>query len=429
MRRKSFEELIKAKFAEGEVKTTDAIWREINTALNREAVKNYRTSLTRYKWVAAASILIAVLSFAANFDFPRKNTDKISSNYNALMPSSPGHFRFFEPSTSVHPPSYQSMIPGGMPFTYIDSNYFSGRTTTSGTPQKLTEYFEQTPIAIQPLNKIIPEIQTALVPEEKIDEYRMPQNKIALARDNTKGRFWASIEAGHGNFDLEFKGAEPIYAQPNFETIASSLEKDDFINPSSTITQSGMNEGTLRSFGMDFGVKVGGKWTLESGMQFASISSSGMASVSITDVYSIDNPLLEGTKKSSIAARIHVKENIERQVNFDNTTTFTTVPIKAGYFLVDKKLSLRLNAGLNANYFLDNRIDDPSGQFQSSNKRSSYAAWSFDGLGGLELGYNVISHLNFTLEPNYIQSITPLSSNLTGRSGLLIHTGLRYYIR
>ena len=79
--------------------------------------------------------------------------------------------------------------------------------------------------------------------------------------------------------------------------------------------------------------------------------------------------------------------------------------------------------------FLASSLSDPLGQIQSSEQENIYNEWSFDGLTGFELGYSIFDNFNLTLEPNYRRSITPLSKNLSNRSGFMVQTGFRYTIK
>ena len=95
---------------------------------------------------------------------------------------------------------------------------------------------------------------------------------------------------------------------------------------------------------------------------------------------------------------------------------------------MDRRMSLRLNVGLAANYFMSSQIQGESNVLNGS-INDSFNSWSFDGLGGVEIGYSVFDRFDITLEPNYRQSITPLTDTDATTSRFLVQTGLRYKIQ
>ena len=142
------------------------------------------------------------------------------------------------------------------------------------------------------------------------------------------------------------------------------LDKAVFVNPTSSATQSSMNEGTVTSLGLDFGMNIGKKWTLESGIQYTNVQNQSVASLLILDSYSrtgssqTGSSFVGGTSKggsqigaAAPAREVLVEDEFDHSINMDNSLRFTSIPLKAGYYVVDNKLSLRLNAGLAANYF------------------------------------------------------------------------------
>jgi len=201
-----------------------------------------------------------------------------------------------------------------------------------------------------------------------------------------------------------------------------------------------MNEAIATTVGVDFGVKMGNKWTLESGLAYTAVENTGDATINVLDIYTIDNSeftgdgtLAEAGINPGVSAReasVEVRQNYDHTISLTNRVQFASIPVKAGYQLIDeKKFSFKLNAGVAANYMVDGSISDPSRQILNSTNLSLYNEWSFDGIGGVELGYTLFNKFDFTIAPNYRHSLTPISTTSSSPSRFLIQTGLRYTLK
>lgn len=431
MGRESFERSIQKKFEGQSLGAPKRLWEGIDAKLNEQALNQYQASHKKYRLAVAAAILIALISFAYNSDWHTSDQQLSDSehSFNALRGSGSGYSSFYKPKTSVNNhinyKNYWSKI------VFVDRDQRTAVTVPS-TDEVNGDLYPVTYTPTFELFRKSPSVEQVSLDEVMVSPYYVAQYRSTDGKNDARSdsrTFWAGLEAGTGNFSPEFSGSNPLNTAPNFETIANTLGQNEFVNPSSNATQTDMEDGVVTSFGVDFGMKMGKKWTLESGFQYAQFNNSSTASVNVIDIYTVSNPLLDGDIGSQSARQTQIENEVDHTVDLENTTTFTSIPLKAGYFLVDKKVSLRLNAGITANYFLNNQLNDPTGQLQSSNNNGLYNEWSFDGLTGIELGYSIFNNVNLTFEPNYIQSITPLSSSLINRSGFMVQTGLRYNIR
>jgi len=429
MDQESFESLMKSKMDEGGVRPPKRVWTGISSSLSDAAIVSLQSSHSRYKWVAVAAVFIAVFSFALNIDISNQQQDVsvTPTSFNALLPTAKDHFRFFEvnsnPTESVEDYSRSNIL------------FVREKANDLASAAPIVDVQEEEPVLYElaQVERILPSVDHAEVSDAYVSPYYVAQVRSGTKkREKQEKTFWAGLEAGAGSFNPSFSGTDAITSNVDFGALASNLGEEAFVNPTSTATQNGMNEGIATSLGIDFGVKVGKRWSVESGIQYTSIQNQANASVNIIDAYSVLTSEVGGGAEEGDIAQIRtkqVKESFDQTLNLDNSLSFTSIPIKAGYSLIDSKLSLRLNAGLSANYFLTSRLTDPSGQIQASDQSNAYNVWSFDGLTGFEFGYSISNNFNLTLEPNYRQSITPLSESLNTRSGFMIQTGLRYTIK
>lgn len=413
---------------EGGIKPPRRVWTGISSSLSDNAIALLQSAHSRHKWIAVAAVFIAIFSLALNVDLKKEQSDLIAPvSFNALLPTAQEHFRFFEMRNGPVRPtevSWSSIV-----FVRDNSSQVSPRIPVNEIAIDETPRFA----VAQEVDRIFPSVARASVSDGYVSPYLVAQTRKDVRKNGKQEKsFWAGVEAGAGSFNPSFSGTDAIASSIDFDALADNLGQSGFVNPSSTATQNGMNEGVATSLGLDFGMKVGKRWSIESGIQYTSIQNQANASLNVVDVYVISaGGVGGGVGEGDVASNRtkEIEENFDHTLNLDNRMRFTSVPIKAGYSLVDRKLSLRLNAGLSANYFLTSRLTDPSGQLQAADQSDSYNAWSFDGLTGFEFGYSISNNFNLTLEPNYRRSITPLSESLNTRSGFMIQTGLRYTIK
>ncbi|MEP1094810.1 MAG: hypothetical protein ABJG78_06845 [Cyclobacteriaceae bacterium] len=429
MDQESFESLMKSKMDEGRITPPQRVWTGISSSLSDEAIVSLQSTHNRYKWVAVAAVFIAVFSFALNVDISnQQNVSATPTSFNALLPTDKDHFRF---EANSNPTQLVEDYRSGSNILFVRENKDD---LASALPiVEMEDQAELVTYELAQVEKILPPVSHAEVSDGYVSPYYVAQVRSGTQkRGKQEKTFWAGLEAGAGSFNPSFSGTDAISTDVDFGTLASNLGQKEFVNPTSTAAQNGMNEGVATSLGIDFGVKVGKRWSVESGIQYTSIQNQANASVNIIDTYSVLTSEVgggEGEGDVSPVRTKQVEENFDQTLNLDNSLSFTSIPIKAGYSIIDSKLSLRLNAGLSANYFLTSRLTDPSGQIQTSDQSDAYNVWSFDGLTGFEFGYSISNNFNLTLEPNYRQSITPLSESLSTRSGFMIQTGLRYTIK
>lgn len=427
MDQESFESLVKSKMDAGGVKPPKNVWSGISSSLNDQAITSLQTSHAKYKWVAAAAVIIATVSVAFNIEFTKPEVRMTAGSYNALLPTEADHFRFYEATNEPVKPVQSRALWSNILFVKEKEQPM---IVANNVPSETENFI----VPANEVEKISPSVLHADVADGSVSRYYVAQNRVSNSKTdkNNERTFWAGVEAGAGSFNPSFTGTDPISANVNFDALASSLGQGSFVNPSSTATQQGMNEGVATSLGLDFGMKMGKRWALESGIQYTNVQSQSNAVLNVIDSYVINvSQAAPGSPESGEAVNrtTVVEENYDQSINLDNNIRFTSIPLMAGYYLVDNKLSLKLNAGLSANYFLASSLTDPTGQLSNADQTDVYNEWSFDGLTGFEFGYDISNNFNLTLEPNYRRSITPLSESLNTRSGFMIQTGLKYTIK
>lgn len=430
MGRGSFEDIVSKKFQGVEPEISDGVWGNIENSLNSDLVAKYQASKGWYRWLTAAAILIAISSFAIHYTGINNYKDSVSGGtYNALLSDG---FKFKSNARENF---------------NISSNAFNWRPIVvaqrtlsqnqKGDDSDLENIYldDANQVAIVHLDKKSPTIELANE-DHNVAVYHSVLGRTTI-RKQSKNKFWAGVEAGAGKYSPSFSGTNSITNSVASSNVASALGANDFVNPSTSATQNSMNEGVATSLGFDFGLKLGKKWTLESGLAYTNINNSSTASINVLDNFTTkdkanvgvgtqelkDTPIISGERT------INETSSIQSEIDLNNNVQFASMPLKAGYYLLDSKFSLRLNAGFSANYLIENSLSDPSNEIVRSSQVGLYNDWSFDGIGGIEFGYTLFNKVDLTIEPNYRHSITPLSNSINTPSQFVIQTGFRYTLK
>lgn len=434
MDQETFEDRIRNKFEGQTKKAPQGTWSNIENALNADLVAKYESQHAVYKWMAVAAVFVAVFFLSVlYFLFAGNETSSQEfQSYNALLSSDWSANNYFGNSFS----SFNSK---DLTFNKITSNPSSA---SSDFIAVINENERETNHKEFQVRRKTPTLELAVVSSE-IYWYRAagPGLYSKSSNGSVEKKMWAGVEAGAGTFNSNLSGSNVLANSLNPSGIAAAIGTEGFVNPTTNISPS-MDEGLSTSIGIDFGMQLGRKWTLESGLAYTRMNNSGSASINVLDVFTIDSRELGGENPASInqdpssvspsGARetvVEVEENYDHEVELNNNVQLASIPLKAGYYVVDKKFSLRVNAGVAANYLINGNVSDPSKQVLNSDNLNLYNDWSFDGVGGLELGYSIFNNFDFTIEPNYRYAITPISNSSSNPTRFVLQTGLRYKLK
>lgn len=126
------------------------------------------------------------------------------------------------------------------------------------------------------------------------------------------------------------------------------------------------------------------------------------------------NYLTQSVGYSSNQAQVYFadlssQKNVSSAANFtssyDRTSVneFVSIPLQAGYQLVQRKFGLQFNTGVASDIFLRNSLVDPSGiratDTQTAGENSIYQNINWTGLLSTEFSYKISSHYRFSLVP------------------------------
>ncbi len=462
-------------FENAELTPSPQVWDKLDAHLANTANQKAQRKTLYYKLLAAASVvfamtvgLVAYLGIgSSDFDrsiaesAPQTTAPQATTEDQALslQPEEAGSSQTIEtitdgPDVSGSEPPAVSEIGGTSGLLALtedikDQEADASKTeeelldTENGTALGTEDHLASLSISVLDKKSLRYASNMGLMDDYKIYREPMDPDYYNKQKDSFEPVFWAGVNMAPGIFNPNFGGSSnDVAAQAQFFDASAAQELNevrDFQSSLNSAVNSGFvdndaDPGVGYSMGFSLGMQLSKRWLLQSGVNYANFNSSAQASVLAEDnnksapLY-ISNLTSEELQGSQL--------NFTNQFDINSSYEFASVPIKAGYMLVDRKFKLILNGGFSTDFFLNNTISDQDNQFDettlSSGDDSPFRKVYFSGLAGVELGYSLGRNYTLSLEPNYrlsLNSFTKSSSLFESRPNLFsISLGLRYNFR
>ena len=251
-------------------------------------------------------------------------------------------------------------------------------------------------------------------------------------REAYEESLWAGINVSSGYFDPNF-GSERGGSMDAASSVSPSVFSFDDGGISEGSVSQENSGGQSFAFGFNMGKRIAKKWVLQSGVSYLSYSSDG----STNAFYELSDQSRAPASESFSAANAESLNLASSVINYDNQFQFLSIPVKAGYVLLDKKVSLVVSAGVGTDFFLRNEVTSDDAGLQDFSVTpggdSPYRSVYFNGLMGTQLRYRFSKHYSFTFEPSYsiaINSFSKSDSNLNSFPNVFrLGVGLKYHFR
>jgi len=265
--------------------------------------------------------------------------------------------------------------------------------------------------------------------------YRVPGN-VRSSKNKFKINFWAGLDVGSGVFDPNFEqGSQNVNSasQAAFDQSSGSGTVEELASLGAS--QSGIidlenDPGLAVTVGANWGVVLAPRWSIQSGLQYGNFSSSSHSNAFAQGLNNELIPLsLANLEDKSISeAQVTLTDEFELETTYE----FISIPLKAGYQVLDRKVGILVNGGVTTDIFLRNKISsDQFGQSSiSASDESPFRKVYWSGITGLTFSYTLNKNYWFTLEPSYrisLNSFTTSGSAFESRPNLFsISLGVRY---
>jgi hypothetical protein len=115
----------------------------------------------------------------------------------------------------------------------------------------------------------------------------------------------------------------------------------------------------------------------------------------------------------------------------NNSLRYISLPVQAGYLLVDRQFGIQMNAGVSTDMFLQNTID-PEGSLERTTEGpgedSPYRSVNFSGLVGSEISYRFANRYRLSLNPGIRYPFRSIYKDEVGVNStpLTFDVGLRF---
>ena len=210
-------------------------------------------------------------------------------------------------------------------------------------------------------------------------------------------KLWTSVGFAAGAFNANNPNVTPAPSNSFYNMNANSVN---------TAAKQSKASGTSYSLGVSMGTMISERWVVQGGINYLTQSSDYTAN----SVVVIDNNY-SSLKAESVNAFTGQIADASSQpkvaqtfpYNVNNNVRFVSVPVQAGYLLLNKKFGVQLNAGVSTDLFLQNTITPDGGGVtkttQGRGDDSPYRSLNFSGLMGTELSYKLGAKYRLSLNP------------------------------
>jgi len=241
---------------------------------------------------------------------------------------------------------------------------------------------------------------------------------------------WSSIGFAAGSFNT--RGATGISSAPQNQSFGVSQKK-----VANATSQEARANGLAYSVGFSVGKKVSARWIVQSGISYLNQSSNYTAESAFGNAQYQDfkpesiNEYGKLNSSSALLSDTRVVKTAPYQVN--NSVRYLTVPVQAGYLIVNARLGLQVNAGVSTDLFLQNTKTANGENLQKIDQEIGdadvpYKTMNFSGLVGSELSYRFGSRYRLALNPGVRYPFSSIyKSGLGVKSApLTLDIGLRF---
>ena len=235
-------------------------------------------------------------------------------------------------------------------------------------------------------------------PARKIEVKSKPKKD-----ENIDEGWWASIGGSAGSYD-------PQTTTASFASQAFQSQTNAALSVAPTSTRATI--GTSYSFGVLLGKRIAKHWLIMSGVNYMNQTIAYNSNIAVVDA--------SNQAKAFVADLAGRSSNIATTSPYtiNNSNEFVSVPLQAGYLIIDRKAGIQVNAGVSADLFIRNTLADASGRLasysDSAGDNSAFQTLNWSGLVGTELSYKVTKHYRVSLVPGFRYSFNSVLRSTTG---------------
>lgn len=243
----------------------------------------------------------------------------------------------------------------------------------------------------------------------------MPASFMADARkkNQTSEHLWAAVGAAAGNYSPQMSSNTQAQA-------ATGLL-------SNQVTSDASNKGSAYSLGFNMGARLSDRWVLQGGFSYLNQAIGYTSNIASTNT---SNQSFATVADYAVKAQNNYSYTVTNPYEINSVNEYVSIPVQAGYLVVNRKAGVQINSGLSTDIFLRNTLTDKSGQLDSysngSGDDSPYRTVSWAALVGTELSYRLGSQYRVALVPGLRYSLSPVLKSDAASTPLVWDLGFRF---
>lgn len=207
-------------------------------------------------------------------------------------------------------------------------------------------------------------------------------------------KVWTSVGFSTGTFSNPNAGGRT-------SVMNTMTMNTNFTSANTTLVNETQASGVSYSVGVNVGGKIAPRWVLQGGINYMTQNAAFTSDAVVTDDY-------QNFKAAYSAEITKVADASSRVIptapySVTNNMEYLSVPMQAGYILVNRAFGLQINGGVSTDLFIQNTLEPESGYLDKvTNGRGSdspYRPVNFSGLVGTEFSYRFSDHYRLSVNP------------------------------
>lgn len=391
MENSRFEESFRDAFGGAEVSPSEAVWTNIELSLEKESGGKMKRNLLLFQLLAAASVAFAcgvgALYYVNSPGIPKEQPQLQSRTEERSSPHRDATAQSV-PENQADKIQNKTVVPGrAKSRVNATRDQLVSDNTAREVKQASDKPFATYAIAKRPLSAYAITAHAKLVLPKAEEPVQPDPGMLLLARlkdeekkyrdedkkDNAREKLWASVGFGAGSY------------RPNREIMWNDQS-------------SASKTGTSYSAGIHVTGRLAKRLVLQGGVSYLTQSadftsaSSDRGAASLSEYVRPD--MFESGSDSGFPTPSY---------KVTSSLQFVSVPVQAGYVIVDQAFSIQVNGGVATDLFISNTLTPEDSQVekvtQAAGKDSPYRTVTFSGLFGTEFSYRIADHYRISLNP------------------------------
>lgn len=432
MVRQKFEESFRDAFNHAEVAPSDSVWVNVELDLEKTSGGKMKRRLLFFQLLAAASMVFAmgvgsVYYLKTSPDTAQPLTQQPSihaeKNSNSITQQQSINSDVDNTKSNEAIRNRENNNSGSNQGVPESNNALMAISTERSTEAVNPSVQSETLLAInrqhevRTSNRSLPSLVNVEEPRLKVPVTEPDPGMVLLAklRDEEKKfqkeepvieeRVWTSIGMGAGTFN------------PN--TTSAPVSLSSFGNPASS---SNPSSGSSYSIGLSVATKVSKRIVVQGGVSYLTQNAEYTSSAVSGGYASLNEFVSSDNREISATSPYQVNSNLQ----------FMSIPLQAGYIVVDRTFAVQLNGGFSTDLFIQSTLTPDNSSVdkvsQGAGSDSPYRTVNFSGLVGTELSYKVGNHYRIAVNPGLRYALNSIyrSEMSTETSPVTFDVALRF---